>query len=210
MIRVVGGYVYAMRYTIPVLILGLFPALAHAAAVLMKPVDWEANPDEQVVTIKVFSSIEDGDLDRVRQAFAKARKGDRRVLALEMESDGGDGYTGMQLAQYVADHNVSVLLRERCWSACSYAAMVALGQGRLLIRDQAEIGVHQARDTGDGSASRGWTQMTANQLLQLGAPADMLDAMVETPPSGMTRYSYFTLKYKGAIAMPGQSWWSWE
>ena len=175
--------------------------------VALAPVDWEQS---DAVTVKVYSTLEEGDLGRVKDAFAEARDADRRVLALEMASDGGDADTGLALAEYVAANDIEVLLRQRCWSACSFVALVALGRGNLTIREHAEIGVHQARDTYRGTASPDWTRDAAKRLKRLGAPAGPLKEMVETPPSSMSIYGYYQLQMMGATAMPGSWWVFWE
>jgi hypothetical protein len=190
-----------MRVTV---VLALIPLLCGASAVI-EPVD------DNVVIVQLTDRIKTGDLFRVRKAMRAAKAAHKQVVALQLDSPGGDGDAGLELAEFVAKYNVDVILSTRCWSACSYTAMVALGKGNLLIKRGAELGVHQVYDNGSGLADPDWTRRAARRLGQIGAPQPLLDAMVDTPPEGLKTYDYDDLVAMGAMEIEGEwSWWIWE
>ena len=118
----------------------------------------------------------------------KARREHQTVVALELASWGGDADTGLAIAQFVYDNNMNVLLNGICSSACAYGALVALGHGRLVVRKNGVLGVHQVYDNGTRDPDRPWTVRAAKRLRKMGAPQGPLDDMCETTPSHMTWY----------------------
>ena len=211
MIRVVTRYVHAVRNILPIIILGLFSTQAAPAEVSLRTVDWQTNTDGHLVTVRLTETIGWGDLERVRAAMKLAKGKHKLVVALEMDSEGGDGDTGIILADYVAKNNIDVLLEGSCWSACSFAAMVALGRGNLFIRPGAELGVHTVYDTATGVPDKQWTKRAAAILSKLGAPHPPLKAMVDTPADDLTLFDYSDLERMGGIVLQGEwSWWMWE
>ena len=194
-----------MRYLV---LLATLPLLMGGKVVLA-PVLWQDNPDNKIVTVRLTDKIVPGDLERIRSAMVEARKTRKAVIALELASWGGDADTGLAIARYVYKNNIDVLLTAGCWSACAYAAMVALGRGNLMIRSGAELGVHQVYDNGTGESDKPWTERAANSLSKMGAPKDMLDGMVETSSDGMTYYRYNSLRSMGALVITDEfAWWN--
>jgi hypothetical protein len=199
-----------MRYLASLMTALLFTAPVRGADVDLRAVDWQTNEGGRMVTVYLHEDIDIGDLERVRAAMVEARTGDKLVVALQLDSYGGDGNSGLELAEWVAANNINVLLAGRCWSACSFAALAALGRGNLLLRPGAELGVHQVYD--DGAPDRPnlpWTERAAVQLSRHGAPRTVLDAMLVTPPTGMATYGYSELVGMGALVLEG-NWWFWE
>jgi hypothetical protein len=197
-----------MRNIVTIAILALtIPTHVEAATVALRSADWQNNPG--LVTVQLSSKIDTGDAGRVRNAVAKARRAHKKVIAIELYSPGGDGDAGMALARYVADSGLPVLMQGNCWSACAYAALVALGRGRLLIRAGAELGVHQVFDNGTKLPDKAWTANAANTLRLMGSPTAPLKDMVNTLPPGMTRYGYDQLVRMGATEVNGEMAWAW-
>lgn len=190
----VSANVRAFAYAVAFAVANAFAlALANAA-------DVRVNPDAGgKVTVRVGDGLAVGDLEKLLNTMQKAWEDGYLVVAVELVSDGGDGDTGLALAEYVHDQKINVLLSGRCYSACAFPAMVALGQGTLTIRVGADLGVHQAKDTLSGEDDPWWTELAARRLRNLGAPEQMLADMLATPPNGLKRYSYDELVAMGAM-----------
>jgi len=169
-----------------------------------KPADeWTHQPDTYSLTIT--EGIEPGLMDSIRQQLSESRK---HIVALELDSWGGDGDTGIMLADFVSRWKKKVVVINRCNSACSFAALVALGQGKLWVGPDATVGVHQVYDAETGDPDRIWTERAAKILRRYGAPKAPLDAMVRTPPGSMEVLHESQLIELGAAALP-MGWWWW-
>lgn len=131
------------------------------------------------------------------------------IDAIVLDSWGGDGDAGIVLADFVSRWDKKVVILNRCNSACSFAALVALGQHKLWIGPDAYVGVHQVYDNNTGNPDVAWTKRAAKILSRYGAPKAPLDAMVRTPPRIMTVFHESQLLEMGAAALPQQSWWRW-
>jgi hypothetical protein len=183
-------------------------APAYAADVSLHAVTWQDNPDGKLVTVRVYDKIEDGDLDRIKHFLWLARSQQKVIVALELDSWGGDGDTGLAIADFVASKPLmKVYIGNRCWSACSYAALAALGMGNLLVGPYGEIGVHQVYTNSTHKADRAWTERAANKLRRYGAPNVVLEDMVNTSPDGLATYAAQSLEKHGATVF--RSWWAW-
>jgi membrane-bound ClpP family serine protease len=159
-----------------------------------------------VTTVRVTDFIGIDELSQIGTALKRARASDRKVFAIEMNSPGGDAIAGMQIAEFVSGAGWRVYMSGDCWSACSPAAMVALGRGRLLIAPQARLGVHQAHDDND-TPYVGWTDRSAARLVRMGAPRRIVDSMRTTAPGDMTSFPARTLARMGGRRV---NWgWSW-
>lgn len=189
--------------------LPIFLSCAHAAYVDVHAVPWQHDRSGQMVTVRVSAGIDKGDLDLIREKLKLAADRGQVVVALELDSWGGDGDTGILLADFVY-HNkkLKVFIGDRCWSACSYAALVALGHGNLLVGPYAKLGVHQVVDNDTHFANIAWTKMAARILRKYGAPQQVLDAMVGQPPSGLVYYGAAELEAMGAVGIGKE--WSWS
>jgi hypothetical protein len=175
-----------MRYI--ALLLAVIPALPAKAS--------EISIDRHVVMVR--GRLEKGDTGRVQLAVSKVELGGQEAL-LELNSDGGDGKTGLLLAEYVASSGLTVIVNRHCWSACSYPALVALGRGKLVIGPEAEVGVHQVYGTLDGKTDIPWTIDAARQLRKIGAPKKPLEDMIKTAADWMKIYEYDELIDMGAV-----------
>jgi hypothetical protein len=193
----------AMRY---LLLLATLPILTGATASLA-PVDWQSNPGEHIVTVRLEGKIMSGDVERIRTAMIRAKNTNKAVIALELVSWGGDADAGLAIARYVYKNNINVLLSDDCWSACGYAAMVALGRGNLMIRGSGNIGLHQVWDNVTGLSDKNWTEGAARTLSKMSAPKNMLKDMVATSSDGMTQYSFGKLRDMGALVINDDTWW---
>lgn len=198
-----------MRNHIIALFLLLSGSHAQGATIALRLIDWGA-PDDRLFTIRVQDGLATGDLDTIKSLLKQARREGKTVVALELGSWGGDADTGMAIADFVFVKKMKVVVNGVCSSACSYAALVALGGGRLMVRSAGVLGVHQVFDNGTHDPDRPWTRRAADRLLKLGAPSGPLETMVQTLPSGMVWYYADDLVGMGAFKLKeGWSWWPW-
>ena len=158
----------------------------------------EITYDDATAVVLLTGRIGKGDTGRVQLAVSKIENSGREAM-LELDSDGGDGGTGLLLAEYVASSSLTVIVGSRCWSACSFAALVALGRGHLVIRPGAQLGVHQVYGTLSGKTDIPWTKDAARKLRRIGAPRRPLDDMVKTDDDLMKTYDYDELIEMGAL-----------
>jgi hypothetical protein len=168
-----------------------------------KPAE-EWTHEEETYSLHVTDAIMPG-LIPLLERMLKSRK---HIVAIELDSWGGDGDTGMMLADFVSRWDRRVVIINRCNSSCAFAALVALGQGKLWVGPGASVGVHQVHETETGIPDRRWTERAAKYLKRYGAPKAPLDAMVRTPPGSMTVLHESQLIELGAAALPmGWKWW---
>ena len=171
---------------------------------------WEKSAEEwthkeDTYSLCIDESLEPGLMTLINTQLSKGRK---RIVAIELNSWGGDGDTGMRLADFISRWDKKVVILNRCNSSCSFAALVALGQGKLWVGPGAQVGVHQVYDTETGNANPQWTRSAAKYLRRYGAPKAPLDAMVRTPPGSMVILHESQLIELGAAALPiGWKWW---
>ena len=169
-----------------------------------KPAD-EWTHKENTYSLWISDGLEPGLMDAIHARLSKSQK---LIVAIELDSWGGDGDTGMRLADFVSGWDRRVVILNRCNSSCSFAALVALGQGKLWVGPSAQVGVHQVYDQETGNPDRLWTERAAKYLRRYGAPKAPLDAMVRTPPGTMTILHESQLIELGAAALPmGWRWW---
>lgn len=160
--------------------------------------------EENTYSLHVTDELQLGTVPLIERML-ESRK---HIVAIELDSWGGDGDAGIILADFVSRWRKKVVVINRCNSACSYAAMVALGQGKLWIGPGATVGVHQVKETDTGIPDRPWTERAAKILRRYGAPKAPLDAMVRTPPGSMVVLHESQLIELGAAALPmGWKWW---
>ena len=173
---------------IPGIILALFIVDLHAAEVTV-----EAGYAGKVA-IKLDGWITSGDARKIARV-----RGDSEVAWLELDSTGGDVETGLDIARYVSKTSVPVLVTDECYSACAYAAFVAIGRNRLLVGDDAVLGIHQTYDTGSGDPSPAWDREVVRRLKRYGAPLWPLRDMLNTTFDSMRTYGHDELVKRGAV-----------
>jgi hypothetical protein len=167
----------------------------HAASISVQAADWQ--DDGRLVAIKLDGWIEAGDLQRILDAVREVRRKGLIVAGLEMQSPGGDVGTGMGIAAYVHKTAKKVVVREACWSSCSYAALVALAGHRLLVGRHAEIGLHRTYDTASGVPSPYWDNAVINMFKRYGVAPRAIKDMLATSKDSMTYYDLVELQKMG-------------
>lgn len=164
---------------------------------------------DNTYSILLINRLDDKTVDDMVELIRKSKK---KIIALELASWGGDGDAGIRLAEFVSRWPKKVVVLDSCNSACSFAALVALGQGKLVVGTNGKVGVHQAKDNDTHQADVQWTKMVARILHKYGAPQAPLKVMVATPPDTMTFFDQDQLVAWGATPLD-RSWlgyfWRW-
>lgn len=181
-----------MRELMLGLTLALVPNLAHAATM-------QVEQNEGQTRLVIEGDINVGDGERFLAHVAEVRP-----IQLEMNSPGGDVDSGMGIARWVYENRqVKIVVEDYCNSACSFAALVALGRGDLTVDASSSVGVHQVIDVIDGrpgKANVAWTKRAADTLRDYGAPEEPLVAMAATPPNGIAEFDAAALEKMGATS----------
>jgi hypothetical protein len=187
--------------SIAIAMLPIFLPFASAADISLHAL--EGN----MVTVSLAEGIVRSDLAGIAKEIQLANDSGKTVVALELNSWGGSGDGGLMIADFVHRTRTKVFITGKCWSACSFAALVALGQGDLLVGPYADVGVHQVYNDDDHLPNRPWTLTAARILRKYGAPQAPLDAMIDTVPSSLTHYGVIALEGMGAQTVKeGLSW----
>lgn len=181
---------------------------ACAAEIYTDHIYWRPTNGEEVA-LHFKGGVKEGDLQRILRAAKEAKADGKEVTAIWLDSWGGDGDTGILIADWVAKNDMEVFVDDNCLSACAFAALVALGKGRLTITKGAGIGVHQVVTTGTGVPDPAWTRMAANVLRKYGAPRTPLEDMCNAPPDQMVMFGPMTLTSFGAQLAEKPFTWSW-
>ena len=89
-------------------------------------------------------------------------------------------------------------------TCCSYAAMVALAKRRLLVRDHAEIGIHQTYDTASGAPRPDLDNLVIDLFKRSGVPPRAIRDMQTTSMNSMTYYDLLELQKMGGRRVPSE------
>jgi hypothetical protein len=122
-----------------------------------------------------------GDADRLRQAVAAVPQG-RLLLALALDSPGGNVVEGERLAELIRARRLPVVIPSdsKCVSACF---LLLAASPRRFAASDALIGVHSASENGEETGtSLAVTTLMARDASALGIPAAIVGKMVRTTP----------------------------
>jgi hypothetical protein len=140
---------------------------------------------EQVTATETFiggrGPIVKGDTARLEQVLASVPTG-RKLLALALDSPGGNVVEGEQLARLIRARGLPVVIpsNSQCVSACFL--LVAASTRRFAASD-ALIGVHSANENGNETdISLAVTTLMARTASNLGIPPAIIGKMVQTTP----------------------------
>lgn len=187
----------------------LLASPARAADIHVDRIHWQTNDGGREVAIRVTGGIVESDMLGIFAALDEARKADQVVTFLWLDSWGGDGDGGMAIARWVYETRMPVFIDRQCLSSCAFAAMVALGSVELLITDEAQIGVHQVRNTDTNVPNPRWTRRAADRLYGYGAPKTLLDIMCSQPPEHIRMLPASMLSVLGAKVVHKPFMWGW-
>lgn len=122
-----------------------------------------------------------GDAGRLEQALAAVPPG-RRLVALALDSPGGNVVEGEQLAHLIRSRGLSVVIpsNSKCVSACF---LLLAASPRRLAASDALVGVHSASEDGEETGtSLAVTTLMARAAAELGIPPAIIGKMVQTTP----------------------------
>ena len=161
--------------------LGIAPGLAlfapPARALQFEQV--QVSPTEVVIGGR--GPIVDGDAARLEQAL-EAVPPLQRLLALALDSPGGNVLEGERLADVIRARRLPVVIpsSSACISACFL--LLAASPHRMAASD-AVVGVHSASEDGkETGISLAMTTLMAREAASLGVPAAIIGKMVQTTP----------------------------
>jgi hypothetical protein len=120
-----------------------------------------------------------GDTERLQQALAGVPQ-TRKMLALALDSPGGNVVEGAQLARLIRARGLPVVIpsNSKCISACFL--LLAASPRRLAAAD-ALVGVHSASEDGEETAtSLAVTTLMARVAAEMDIPAAIIGKMVST------------------------------
>jgi hypothetical protein len=127
--------------------------------------------------VKLSGDIKQGDYGRFRSHV----NGERRLIGIELASDGGFLDDGLRIAQLARDRRLSAYVSGECDSACAF---IFLSSRKRYMADGARIGVHSVgnRHGTEDSATIRDTLRLARLSAKLGVPPSTIGRMVTTPP----------------------------
>ena len=161
------------------LVLGM-GASAHAANL-----DGYIN-DEGKVVITLEGEIKPGDSKRTEAMIQKAHWANRDVIAIRLNSPGGNMMEGIHIADVVNDNNLATVVVNK--SMCASACFLAFAAGHEKYASaHSSLGVHGASEANgkESNDSRQATMVMAKVLNMMHVPARIIGEMVITPPEQM-------------------------
>jgi hypothetical protein len=126
-----------------------------------------------------------GDTARLQQALAAVPQS-KQMLALALDSPGGNVVEGEQLARLIRARGLPVVIpsNSQCVSACFL--LLAASPRRLAATD-ALVGVHSASEDGqETDASLAVTTLMARVAAEMGIPPAIIGKMVQTKAASVT------------------------
>jgi hypothetical protein len=156
----------------------LAPQARPAHAMQFQPI--EVSPSETVLDGR--GPIVPGDNDRLMRALSAIPSTGHTLLALALDSGGGNVAEAKQMVGVIRTRELPVVIprNSQCASACFL--MFAASQYRFAATD-ALIGVHSASQNGaETDTSLAVTTLMARDAAELGVPPLIIGKMVETTP----------------------------
>ncbi len=130
--------------------------------------------------LRLRGVIERGDYLRLRSYF-----GERRIVGLDLGSEGGSLEDGFRIARFAQRKRLTVYASEECDSACAF---IFLTSRKRYMSPRARIGVHAVGNPHGGEDVRTIrdTVELARLSAKLGVPSSVIGRMVTTPPGKMS------------------------
>ena len=166
-----------MRWRGAAVLVGLLGLAAPAQAMQFEQIPTSATE----LMLGGRGPIVKGDAARLEQALAAVPAG-QRLLALALDSPGGNVVEGEQLARLIRARALSVVIpsNSKCVSACFLLFAAA---PRRLAASDALVGVHSASEEGEETGtSLAVTTLMARAAAELGIPPAIIGKMVQTTP----------------------------
>ena len=180
-----------------------------AAFLLMSPLESHALQFERVAIdngsiVVLRGSIIQGDAERLVAFFRGMPKSDR-IVALFLDSPGGNVVEAEKLANGIAAAKLSVAVAEnsKCASACF---LLFAASPRKYAGTNALIGVHSASENGQETlASMGMTTAMARDAAAFGIPSSIIGKMVQSTPGRMEWLTPLDFQQMGVTMFPAAS-----
>ena len=112
----------------------------------------------------------------------------KTIRYIELNSPGGIIEAAMGIDRYLVEEGISVLVEEKCESAC---VLIAIGQKPLYVKQTAKFGFHNAASLADKNSQRGRLSSQAGsdymftELLKKGIPQNIIREAELTPAEAM-------------------------
>jgi len=131
--------------------------------------------------LRLHGDIEAGDYVKFRSSL----NDQRRIVGLELDSQGGSLYEGFRIATLTRQKRLITYVSKECDSACAFIFLV--GKKRY-VTSEAKIGVHSVGDDhGSEDIRTTWdTIQFARLSAKFGIPSSTIGKMVTTPPGKIT------------------------
>lgn len=142
--------------------------------------------DEGKVVITLEGEIKIGDSQRIQDMIDKAHWANRDVIAIRLNSPGGNMMEGIHIADVVNDNKLATVVVNK--SMCASACFLAFAAGHEKYASAySSLGVHGASESNgkESPDSRQATMVMAKVLNMMHVPARIIGQMVITPPEQM-------------------------
>lgn len=123
-----------------IILMTVFVWIAFATHAMAATVDIHTYENGRVF-IGYDGETEDGDLERVKEAFAKAMQTGKFSGDIHMRGPGGLAKEGEMIAEYIRDMGFTTVARDYCVSACS---LMWLSGTKRFIEGDSRVGFHFA------------------------------------------------------------------
>ena len=127
--------------------------------------------------LRLRGTVDDGDYVRFRSYFSS----ERRIVGLDISSEGGSLYDGFRIAHLTRQKRLVTYVSRDCNSVCAF---IFLASRKRFVSQNARIGVHSVSNPHGGEDSRTLrdTVQLARLSAKLGIPPSTIGKMVATPP----------------------------
>jgi len=127
--------------------------------------------------LRLQGAVDDGDYVRFRSYFSS----DRRIVGLDISSEGGSLYEGSRIAHLTRPKRLFTYVSKECNSVCAF---IFLASRKRFISQNARIGVYSVSNPHGGEDLRTLrdTVQLARLSAKLGIPPSTIGKIVTTPP----------------------------
>jgi hypothetical protein len=127
--------------------------------------------------LKLRGAVDDGDYVRFRSYFSS----ERRIVGLDISSEGGSLYEGFRIAHLTRQKRLVTYVSKECNSVCAF---IFLASRKRFVAQNAKIGVHSVSNPHGGENLQSFrdTVQLARLSAKLGIPPSTIGKMVATPP----------------------------
>jgi hypothetical protein len=127
--------------------------------------------------LRLRGAVDDGDYVRFRSYFGS----ERRIVGLDISSEGGSLYEGFRIAYLARHKRLVTYVSNECNSVCAF---IFLASRKRFVSQNAKIGVHSVSNPHGGETLQTLrdTVQLARLSAKLGIPASTIGKMVITPP----------------------------